>query len=66
MKRSNQAEKIIETVNAYLKSNKVTSEHDPVFLVMSHALLENNIYKGWNSYRTNDQGLQVLSGGINT
>lgn len=62
MKRSKQAQKIIDSVNDYLRVNHIKNESDDVFLVFSYALIQAGIYNGFNHFTDDDR----LSGGVNT
>lgn len=62
MKRAKQTETMINVTNEYLKNNHVKTESDPVFIVMTHALIEAGIYRGFNYYKADG----VLSGGVDT
>ena len=61
MKRTKQTQIIVDNVNSYLRHNHVKSQSDPVFVVMSHALINGNVYQGFNYYTVNGK----LSGGQN-
>jgi len=61
MKRTKQAQAIVNSVNEYLRNNHVKTESDPVFVVMSHALIEAKCYQGFNYFTTDGR----LSGGEN-
>lgn len=54
MKRSKQAQKIIDSVNYYLRVNHIKSESDNVFLVFSYALIQAGIYNGYNWFTDDD------------
>lgn len=65
MKRTKQAEKMIDAVNEYLRKNNIKSQNDCVFAVFSYALLEANIYNGFNYYKhkeINGEKVLVLAG----
>ena len=61
MKRAKQTQIIVDNVNSYLRNNHIKTQGDPVFVVMSHALINANVYQGFN-YFTADG---FLSGGDN-
>lgn len=61
MKRAKQTQVIVDSVNEYLRNNHVKREDDPVFVVMSIALIEANVYQGFNYFTTDGR----LSGGEN-
>lgn len=61
MKRAKQTQIIVDNVNNYLRNNHIKSQGDPVFVVTSHALINANVYQGFN-YFTADG---FLSGGDN-
>lgn len=61
MKRAKQTQKIVDCVNEYLRNNHVKTESDPVFVVMNIALIEANVYQGYNYFTTDGR----LSGGEN-
>lgn len=61
MKRTKQTQVIMNNVNNYLRNNHVKSQGDPVFVVMSHALINANIYQGFNYFTADGK----LSGGEN-
>ncbi len=61
MKRTKQAQKIVDSVNEYLRNNHVKREDDPVFVVMSIALIKANVYHGFNYFTAEG----FLSGGNN-
>lgn len=62
MKRANQTTAIIDRVNEYLRLNHIKTENDPVFSVITSALLQAKTYKGYNLYTVDGK----LSGGVNT
>lgn len=62
MKRAKQTNEIINSVNEYFRNGHIKTEHDPVFIVMTHALIEAGVYNGYNAYTENG----CLSGGVNT
>lgn len=61
MKRTKQTQAIVDSVNEYLRNNHIKSQGNPVFIVMSNALINANVYQGFN-YFTADG---FLSGGDN-
>ena len=61
MRRTKQAQAIVDSVNEYLRNNHVKSQGDPVFVIMSHALINANVYQGYNYFTAED----YLSGGNN-
>lgn len=61
MKRAKQTQKIVDCVNEYLRNNHVKTESDPVFVVMNIALIEANVYQGYNYFTAEG----CLSGGEN-
>lgn len=61
MKRTKQAQAIVDSVNEYLQNNHVKRENDPVFVVMQHALIHANTYQGFNYFTAEG----FLSGGVN-
>lgn len=61
MRRTKQAQAIVDSVNEYLRNNHVKTESDPVFVVIQHALIHANIYQGFNYFTTDG----YLSGGDN-
>ena len=61
MKRTKQTQTIVNNVNKYLRNNHIKSQGDPVFVVMSHALIEAKCYQGFNYFTTDGR----LSGGEN-
>lgn len=50
MKRTKQTQIIVDNVNHYLRHNHIKSQGDPVFVVMSHALIEAKCYQGFNYF----------------
>lgn len=50
MKRAKQTQVIVYSVNEYLRNNHVKSQGDPVFVVMSHALINANVYQGFDYF----------------
>lgn len=50
MKRTKQTQTIVDSVNEYLRHNHIKSQGDPVFVVMSHALIEAKCYQGFNYF----------------
>lgn len=50
MKRTKQTQAIVDSVNEYLRNNHVKSQGDPVFVVMSHALIKAKCYQGFNFF----------------
>ena len=62
MKRSKQAQKIIDSVNYYLRVNHINDESNIVFIVFDYALINAGIYNGFNCFTDDDH----LSGGVNT
>lgn len=61
MRRTKQAQAIVDSVNDYLRNNHVKTESDPVFVVVCHALIHANVYRGFNYFTTEG----FLSGGDN-
>lgn len=61
MRRTKQAQAIVDSVNDYLRNNHVKTESDSVFVVMQYALSRANVYHGYNYFTA--EGL--LSGGDN-
>lgn len=50
MKRAKQTQTIVDNVNSYLRNNHIKSQGNPVFVVMSHALINANVYQGFNYF----------------
>lgn len=50
MKRTKQTQTIVDSVNEYLRNNHVKSRSDPVFVVMSYALIKAKCYQGFNYF----------------
>ena len=50
MKRTKQTQIIVDNINHYLRHNHIKSQGDPVFVVMSHALIEAKCYQGFNYF----------------
>lgn len=50
MKRTKQTQTIVNSVNEYLRNNHIKTQGDPVFVVMSHALIEAKCYQGFNYF----------------
>lgn len=48
MKMTKQVKTMTKSVNQYFKDNSIKSEYNDVFLVISYALMQANIYKGFN------------------
>lgn len=63
MRRTKQVQVMVDSVNEYLKRNKIKDQYNDVAMVMMHSLIQANCYGGFNWFRTNEQGMQVLSGG---
>lgn len=61
MKRAKQTQIIVDNINSYLHNNHIKSQGDPVFVVMSHALINANVYQGFNYFTAEG----FLSGGDN-
>lgn len=61
MKRAKQTQVIVDSVNEYLRNNHVKSQGNPVFVIMSHALINANVYQGYNYFTAEG----YLSGGNN-
>lgn len=61
MKRTKQTQTIVDSVNEYLRNNHVKSQGNSVFVVMSHALINANVYRGFNYFTAKG----FLSGGDN-
>ena len=61
MKRAKQTQIIVDNINSYLRNNHIKSQGDPVFVVMSHALINANVYQGFNYFTAEG----FLSGGDN-
>ena len=61
MKRTKQAQAIVDSVNEYLRNNHVKREDDPVFVIVRHALIHANAYRGFNYFTAEG----YLSGGDN-
>ena len=51
MKRTKQAEKMIESINYYLKVNNVTDPYCDVMCAFQYALLKADIYEGYSFYK---------------
>ena len=65
MKRTKQAEKMIESINYYLKANNVKDPYDDVVMAFQYALQKANIYNGFNYYKhkeINGEKVLVLAG----
>lgn len=50
MKRTKQTQKIVNAINEYLRNNHIKSQGDPVFVVITHALINANAYQGFNYF----------------
>lgn len=61
MKRTKQTQAIVDSVNEYLRNNHVKKEDDPVFVVFGIALINANVYQGYNYFTAEG----FLSGGDN-
>ena len=61
MKRTKQTQIIVDNVNEYLRNNHIKTQGDPVFVVMNAALINANVYQGFNYFTANGK----LSGGDN-
>ena len=61
MKRAKQTQVIVDSVNEYLRNNHVKKEDDPVFVVFGIALINANVYQGYNYFTAEG----FLSGGDN-
>lgn len=61
MKRTKQAQAIVDNVNHYLRHNHIKTQNDPVFTVMLYSLIEANCYQGFNYFTADEK----LSGGDN-
>ena len=65
MKRTKQAEKMIDAVNRYLEVNCIKNQDNDLFWAFQEALLEANIYNGFNYYKhkeINGEKVLVLAG----
>ena len=60
MKRSKQTQVMVETVNQYLRANKVTTLDNSVFAVTSNVLSNINCYKGFNWYIPKHIGNEIV------
>lgn len=61
MKRTKQTQIIINSVNEYLRNNHIKTQGDPVFVVIADALINANVYRGYNYFTAEG----FLSGGDN-
>lgn len=61
MKRTKQTQIIVDNVNSYLRHNHIKSQGDSVFVVTLHALINANVYQGFNYFTADGK----LSGGQN-
>lgn len=61
-KRTKQVDKMVESVNDYLRGNRIISNCDTVFLVVSGALLDADTYRGFNWFYFDEQGVKRLVG----
>ena len=65
MKRTKQMQNFINQVNDYLRKNRIKNEGNDVFLITTHNLLQQNLYKGFNYYKDKKIGdvtLPILAG----
>ena len=65
MKRSKQLQNMINQVNDYLRSNRVKEEGNDVFLIITHNLLQQGLYQGFNYFKDakiGDMVIPVLAG----
>lgn len=47
-RRGKQLMDMLKSVNTYLRCNNIKDEGDPVFLVVTHSLLQQGVYYGYN------------------
>lgn len=58
-------ENLITDVNQYLRNNKVKNQGDACFLVVTHSLLQQGLYRGFNYYKDGvigDKVIPILAG----
>lgn len=48
MKMTKQTQNMVKSINQYFQDNKIKSEYNDMFLVVSYALMQANTYKGFN------------------
>lgn len=61
-KRTKQVEAMVESINSYLKANRIINELCDVCMVMSCMLLNANCYRGFNWFYRDENGNQLLVG----
>lgn len=57
MNMTKQVKMMVESINRYFRDNKIKNESNDVFLVVSYALMQANVYKGFNWF--NESGKTV-------
>ena len=66
MRRAKQMDVLVQDVNRYLKNNRIKDEANPAFHIVSHSLLFQGLYRGFNYYKdkTLEDGttISVLAG----
>ncbi len=50
-RRTKKITELLIDVNDYLRNNKIKDQGDPVFLVITHSLLRQHLYMGFNYYK---------------
>lgn len=50
-RRTKKITELLVDVNYYLRANKIKDEGDPVFLVITHSLIRQHLYMGFNYYK---------------
>lgn len=50
-RRTKKITELLKDVNEYLRNNHIKDQGDPVFLVITHSLLRQHLYLGFNYYK---------------
>jgi hypothetical protein len=61
-KRAKQVDKMVESINYYLKANRIINELCTECMLMTAMLLSANCYRGFNWFYENEDGIEVLVG----
>lgn len=56
MRRTKQMQNMIDMVNTYLRRNGIKDEGNDLFLVVTHNLLQQGLYRGFNYYKDKEIG----------
>lgn len=64
-KRCKQVDKMVESMNSYLRINRIIDPNRLACILMSQMLLNAGAYRGFNWFYSDEQGVQRLVGSGN-